>query len=788
MNSGPLPPLSSKTHASSDRSTLFALTFCRAPGVLATAAVVVATLATGPAWAQGEAVEKVDKQKQASPSRDAEKPESKKDDKPARFLDAVTVSATLNPSSIRETPGTVSVVDAETIERRLIENVSDLVKFEPGVYIESNVTRVGLNGFNIRGIGGNRVMTQIDGVETSEQFDFGPFNVHQFDLDLDTLKSAEIVRSANSSLYGSDALGGVVSFFTKDPADYLTNRNTHIGAKTTFDTRSDDASGNFVIAGGREKVQASLFAGFGYGHEPKNKGTIETEDVNRTALNPQDRKSSQALGKLVFKPSDTNTVRASGEFSDSDIDVNAFSLRSVTVAGPSRTAVTDIKSDDTLKRWRASVDQTLVNRAGLSQIFWSAYAQNSTTDQIVDEVRATTGAGPAVTINRSGTLNYEQKSFGGALQGRKAIGRDNRVWLLTFGGNYKHHDFDMLRDRIDINAATGAVVPTTALILPSKYFPKSAVAELGGYAQAEARLGRLTLVPGIRYDRFSMDSDASDPIYLATLSPVPTDFNADHVSAKLGASFRLSEQLTAYAQYAGGFRAPPYSAINSGFTNLLGGYTSISNPDLRPETSDNIEAGLRVAAGPISASVTGFWNAYDNFIDQILRGTNPSTGLFEYQYQNVYKVKINGIEFRGEARLSNEFRLQASYAVIRGNDVSGATDIPLGSISPDQGVAGLEYAKSGGRLGAEFSVRSVRGQNVDTAGAGFYAPKAFAVVDATTWFTLAKELKLRAGLLNITDKKYFEWPNVRGLQATDVTIDRYSSPGISAVVSVSVGW
>ncbi len=89
---------------------------------------------------------------------------------------------------------------------------------------ESNLTRVGLNGVNIRGIGGNRGMTQVDGVDTSEQFDFGPFNDHQFTLNLDTLKSAEIVRSAGSALYGSDALGGVVSLFTKDPLDYMANR------------------------------------------------------------------------------------------------------------------------------------------------------------------------------------------------------------------------------------------------------------------------------------------------------------------------------------------------------------------------------------------------------------------------------------------------------------------------------------------------------------------------------------------------------------------------------------
>ena len=203
------------------------------------------------------------------------KPEATKEDDAEQlrqFLDAVTVSATLNPESLKDTPSTVSVIDAQTIDRRLIQNTADLIKFEPGVYIDSNLTRAGLNGFNIRGIGGNRVMTLIDGVETAEQFDFGPFNMHQVPFDLDVLKSAEIVRSAGSSLYGSDALGGVVTFFTKDPSDYLGSRALHIGGKTLFDGRASDTSGNVVVAGGRGRVQASLFGSYASGHELSNKG------------------------------------------------------------------------------------------------------------------------------------------------------------------------------------------------------------------------------------------------------------------------------------------------------------------------------------------------------------------------------------------------------------------------------------------------------------------------------------------------------------------------------------
>src|SRR5262245_35949966 len=108
-------------------------------------------------------------QQPPTPPADA-KPAAKQEDdagKLRRFLDTVTVSATLNPDTLKDTPSTVSVIDAQTIDRRLIQNTADLIKFEPGVYIDSVLTRTGLNGFNIRGIGGNRVMTLIDGVETA---------------------------------------------------------------------------------------------------------------------------------------------------------------------------------------------------------------------------------------------------------------------------------------------------------------------------------------------------------------------------------------------------------------------------------------------------------------------------------------------------------------------------------------------------------------------------------------------------------------------------------------------
>ncbi|MGC4082304.1 MAG: hypothetical protein QM736_09405 [Vicinamibacterales bacterium] len=260
----------------------------------------------------------------------------------------------------------------------------------------------------------------------------------------------------------------MVSFFTKDPSDYLGARKFHFGAKTMYDGRSREGNGSVVLAGGARRVQGSLFVSYLNGHEPRNKGTVRTENATRTALNPQDRHGVQTLGKVVFPLADGNILRAAFETADTDIDTRAFSSRTA--------ASTDVNSDDTMRRRRLSLDQSIMNRGGLTQWSWSLFAQQSDTDQIIDEVRP--AAGPTPAVNRHGTLTYSQDTYGGTAQGRKALG--NRLpTLLTFGGAYKHDTFDMLRDRIDRNAATGAIVPATNLILPDERTSRRATSPRG---------------------------------------------------------------------------------------------------------------------------------------------------------------------------------------------------------------------------------------------------------------------------------------------------------------------
>ena len=711
---------------------------------------------------------------------------------PLTFLDAVTVTATLSPMPVQDTPGMVSVIDDETIQERLIRDFADLVKYEPGVYVENHVTRLGQNGFNIRGIGGNRVLTQVDGVQTAEQFAFGPFSIHRAGLDVDVLKSVEIVRSANSALYGSDALGGVVSLFTKDPADYLRGRRFHLGAKTTWDGRAGELGGQVALAAGTGRIQGSLFASVNRGREIGNQGVVDTTDDTRTVPNPQDVAGSQLLAKLVVTPSAGNMLRATAEVHDTRVETEWYSDRARIAFGSLRYDTLDSDAVDTQDRVRLSFDHTLAGR-GLDHLSWSVHGQSNDTSQVIDRERLTLVDGALVPTLRHGTLDYEQAGYGGSLQIREQLPGPHDGVLLTAGGSFTSDRFDIVRDRTETRAGSGEPVPTD-LVFPTKYFPESQVAEAGAYLQAEFLLGRLTLVPGLRYDRFSLDADQQDPIYLAALNPGAVDFGDAALSPKVGAAVRLNGTLTLHGQYAAGFRAPPYSAINTGFTSLRAGYTTLPNPDLRAERSDNLELGVRAAFDRTSVGATVFSNWYDGFIEIKTLGQNPTTRLLEFRSENLEAARISGLELRAEASLAAGVTLRGSYARIEGVEIlqdaatpALAESTPLGSVAPNEGVVGLRYARPSGRWGQELSVRlveSAAGRHPEN----WFAPDGYAVVDLVGFLRLADSLTFRFGLLNLTDAKYFEWWNVRGRRTNDPVIDRYSSPGLSVIGSVGYGW
>src|SRR3972149_6270649 len=178
--------------------------------------------------------------------------------------------------------------------------------------------RDGNSGFTIRGLGGNRVLFQVDGVRVPDGFSFGPASFGRGDyVDLDLLQSVEIVRGPASALYGSDGLAGVVSFITKDPSDFLEADET-FGARLRAGYASADESWSEGAAvAGRWGAWSALVSDTRRdGHESDNQGENDAVNASRTAPNPQDIESNSAMARLVFEPSDAHRFRLTADYGD----------------------------------------------------------------------------------------------------------------------------------------------------------------------------------------------------------------------------------------------------------------------------------------------------------------------------------------------------------------------------------------------------------------------------------------------------------------------------------------
>ncbi len=706
------------------------------------------------------------------------------------LLETITVTATRSERAVKDTPGQVDVVGAAEIEELGHRQLSDLVRYLPGIYVDGDLTRLGSNGFNIRGIGGNRVQTRIDGIPTAEQFDFGPFGVPQYTLDLDTLSRVEIVRSAGSALYGSDALGGVVSLTTRSPRSYLDGGPLYLGLRGGYDGRADEISEAATIAFGHDTWQGLLFYSHRDGHEQDNQGDIGNSDFTRTRPNPIDRQQDNLLAKLGHSLSPSNQLEFALEWFEGSTDTDVLSSLAPAQGPAQPDTILALAAEDRQERWRGSVEHSLVLQTTLADsLLWRAYTQQSNTGQVTDELRERDIAGVTAGLHREGLLTFEQETLGLEIDLRKDLCGDGRQ-VLTYGLSLQRDSFDQLRDRSEFLLASGEAI-AQSLALPSKYFPRSEVEELGVFVQGEFDLwnGRLKLVPGLRLDRYNLDADQQDSIYLSgnpgTLAPV--DYIEEAVSPRLGAVLALSDEVSVFGQVARGFRAPPMSSINNGFTNQAGGYHTLPNPDLRPETSDNYELGVRAtftisnkdgkAGGQRgSFSLTSFDNRYQDFIETVFLGFNPRLFLVEFQPQNLQDVRIRGLELAAETDLGSGWNLRAAYTWIEGDDE--LADQPLTSIAPPRLVLGLRYAARE-RWGAELTATQVAAKaasDLPTDSTQFRAP-GYEVVDLALWIALHDRLSLQLSGWNLTDEAYWQWPYVRGQAQTSATLDRYTSPG-----------
>ena len=232
------------------------------------------------------------------------------------------------------------------------------------------------------------------------------------------------------------------------------------------------------------------------------------------------------------------------------------------------------------------------------------------------------------------------------------------------------------------------------------------------------------------------------------------------------------------------------SFVNIGFTNLQFGYTAIANPDLKPETSDGLEAGLHYVDDAVYVSLSGYYTRYDDFIESLVVVSQPpQTPLIVFQSQNIAEARIYGAELKTGVDLGalsaawEGWSLRFAAAWSRGDDETA--DVPLDSIDPPTATLGIAYERD--RWGTELAGRFVDGKD-RVSDPALYRQPGYGVLDLYAHWAFAPGARVDAGVFNLIDRKYTAAGDVPLVFATGTNLDRYTSPGRNLAVSLSVAW
>ena len=703
------------------------------------------------------------------------------------LMEEVVVVASKIARPLSRVASQVTTFHRDDLDRLQIQSLGDIARYQPALETEYQGNRFGSTGISIRGIGGNRVAMELDGVPMPKQFGIGEFATNSRNaLDPAVIERIEVLRGPASSLYGSDAIGGVVVIETTNPGDLVAaGEGPYFGGGGGW-----FGADNSTLVYGTSAVQNGAH---GFLLSLDHRQGQETDNLSDGILNDKsDQAAYHGLAKWRFETARGDQLEAILDIHERKVDSD---LRSVLGFGRQYANTVSLTGDDRQKRNRVSINYRTTDLAYLGEYFGGHlvmadvlfYFQSNETRQLTRDLRNNPTTALSQQLDRE--FNFEERTHGFEAKVRHDLELNNTIHVLVAGLEWDGETLNESRDGLltDLNSLTTSKILPPGELLPTRDLPTTDVDKFGAYIQDEIQLGRWTLIPALRWDRYvleaSTDQLLQDPSRL-------TNFDENNLSAKFGATWAPSERLTLYGHYADGYRSPPAADVN-----LVLDYAgrvqvrALPNPDLQSEESSNLEFGLRFKGAAASLEWAIYHSRYNNFIESRVRvGVDPTDGALLFQSRNIDKSTIYGSEVTttinpGEwlPALSN---WQANLGFHWARGIDKTSDEPINSVSPAKTNLAVSW-RPNAQFDAEIRLNRYNEQrHVDFSTGAFYVPEAATVVDFSVRYSPRHWAEIHFGLNNLTNRKYERYNDTRGLSPNDPRVEQLSRPGRNIAVTL----
>ncbi len=576
---------------------------------------------------------------------------------PPTMLKAISVTATRNPIEAFEYPGMVTVVGPETIQTLQPSTPDDVLKLVPGVEFVGGPRRTG-EVPSIRGFDGPDVVVMIDGARQN----FNSGHDGRFFLDPSLIREAEVLRGSASALYGNGGTGGVIEFRTVSADDLLDDDET-VGttAGAGYHSANEEGLGTLSVYG-RPMDGMGVLGSF----TKRNSGPIDLGDGS--TLENSDDDIIGALGKIDYEFADFHRVEASYlHFQNEAEEPNN---------GQGLGGADSVEKDIRNQTWRVGYGYSNPDDPVLDLDVVAYYTKFQADELRLDDL----GGGPAGEL-----LKRDVDTVGLRIDNRSRWELSDEVHTtFTYG-------IETYRDLQD--GAAGAVERDGVPDAESLFYGVFAQAEIAIDEPLDFVPGQLLIIPGLRFDSYTSESDIADENEDTAISP------------RIGVSYLPTEWSLLFVNYGEAFRAPTFDELYTTGTHFVipigpppGIVNSfVPNPNLQPQQTENIEFGAGLDFDDVfddgdrfQVKASQFYIDGENFIDLAVIQPTPFVDCNPFipgdcngttTSSNVPNAELWGREI--EASYENDRLLvSVGYSEIHGkNEDTGAH---LGVLAPEQ--------------------------------------------------------------------------------------------------------
>ena len=582
-------------------------------------------------------------------------------------LDQVVVTAARRPQRLGDAVVTTEVVSRQEIEQTGASDLAAVITEQTGVQAQGGMPSG--TGVMLQGIGAERVLVLLDGQPLVGRIS-GNFDLSRIPTSM--VERVEVVRGPQSTLYGSEAMGGVVNIITRHAPDASWSGNASLLGGTGG--RRDGTASATLMRGAWSAV-----AGGGLRSEHRAPGVADEAG----AL------ADRADGSLALRwaPDSARSAEASA-------------------------LVVDER-----QRWRSG---TLYQFADNVQT-----AARLTGSALLGGAHRLT---PTLHLSRFDHLSRASQApapvAGTGDRQRQQLLEAELLYAGRLAGAAVDAGVEARRESI---ASSDGRIPGEA------GGDGRTLHSVEPFAQVELGGGAWSVVPGARL--------TWNEQWGSRLTP------------RVAMRWRPAAPITLRLSAGRGFRAPDFKELYLDFLNDGAGYAVSGNPDLRPESSDNVTAGAEWSGGRLYARTQLYWNRLHDFIDT--RPVASSDAVQHYEYANVEQARTAGADVELGTVLGR-VRAEAAYSYLEAEDRATGLALPgRATHSARVTVGGPLVAGVRGALTALYTGAAPLAHDAD--GRVTSERAAFPRADLRLARTLPRGLELVVGVDNLLDAQPARW-------------------------------